>query len=425
MKTLKIYQNEQYRRTATVQVLSVNYDASGTQIITDQTVFFPTGGGQSCDVGQFTLEDGTTFPITDVFEDGEAVVHVTPRAPEDGTDASQPGKASSLTALQPGATVTQEIDWAHRFDNMQRHLGEHILSGAFYRLYGGANKGFHMGDDYITIDIAFTEDAPEGSAAAGSRPDRVTWEMAEAAELEVYRVITADLPVHIDYFGTREEAERYPLRKALAFDEDISVVTVGDPADPADCVACCGTHPSTTGQVGCLKIFKIEPNKGMSRIYFECGERAFRIMQARFNTLYDISGRLSAGYDELLDKYEAQQAHTEALRAELSRFRTKAMHADAAQIKASSEQVFYFDDYSVDDLFNLGKLLEKDLHGLIVLVNRPANTAILLSDGSAPCGALVKEHAAAFGGKGGGKPTSARAFFRDAEALGQFLEAIL
>ena len=401
MKTLKIYENDQYCRTATVQVLSVNYDASGVQIITDKTVYFPTGGGQSCDVGTFTLEDGTTFPIIDVFEDGDTVVHVTPERP---------------AGLTEGMTVTQEIDWAHRFDNMQRHLGEHILSGAFYRLYGGANKGFHMGDDYITIDIAFDE---------GASVKRVTWEMAEAAELEANRVIMADLPVHIDYFETREEAEAYPLRKALAFDEDISIVTVGDPADPADCVACCGTHPATTGQVGCLKIFKIEPNKGMSRIYFECGMRAFRIMQARFNTLYDIAGRLSAGYDELLDKYEAQQAHTESLRAELSRFRTKAMHADADHIKASAEQVFYYDDYSVDDLFNLGKLLEKDLHNLIVLVNRPANTAILLSDGSAPCGALVKEHAAAFGGKGGGKPTSARAFFPDADALAQFLEVIL
>ena len=401
MNTLKIYQKNQYCQTTPSKVLSVIYDATGTQIVTDQTVFFPTGGGQSCDRGTFTLEDGRSFPITDVFEQGDAVVCVTPE---------------EIPDLQPGMTVTQQIDWAHRFDNMQRHLGEHILSGAFYRLYGGGNKGFHMGDDYITIDIAFPED---------SSHKRVTWEMAEAAEAEANRVITEDLPVHIDYFETREEAERYPLRKALAFDEDISIVTVGDPAGPADCVACCGTHPATTGQVGLLKIFKIEPNKGMSRIYFECGQRAFRIIQSQFNTLYDIAGRLSAGFDELLDKYDAQQAHTEALRADLSRFRTKALHAEAAEILASGNQVFRYDDFSVDDLFNLGKLLGSDLHGLVILVNRPSNTAILLSDGSAPCGALVKEHAAHFGGKGGGKPTSARAFFPDADALEQFIAAVV
>lgn len=403
MKTDRKFQKDPYCKTTEGTVLSVNYDARGTKIVTDCTVFFPTGGGQSCDTGTLTGSDGSVYSVTDVFEDGEAIVHVTD-APEG--------------AFSEGDPVTMTIDWAHRFDNMQRHCGEHILSGAFHRLYGGENHGFHMGEDYITIDIAF----PPGGH------DKVTWAMAETAEAEANRVITEDLPVHVNYFSTREEAEQYPSRKPIAFAEDISIVTVGDPADPADCCPCCGTHPATTGQIGLLKIYKIESNKGMSRIYFECGARAFRKYQEQFNVLYDISGRFSAGYDELLAKYEAQQAHTEALRAELSSFRSKALAAESAHIASSPDHVFYYDDFSVDDLFNLGKQLGPAITELIVLVHKPSNTAILLSDGSDParrCGDLVKQNAPGFGGKGGGKPSSARAFFPDRDSLEAFLKVIL
>ena len=314
--------------------------------------------------------------------------------------------------------MNMSIDWAHRFDNMQRHCGEHILSGAFHRLYGGANQGFHMGEDYMTIDIAFPEDASY---------KRVTWEMALAAERDANRVIWEDVPVHIDYFDTRQQAEAYPLRKALAFEEDISVVTIGDPEDPADCVACCGTHPSSSGQVGLIKIFKIEPNKGMSRIYFEAGTRAFAKYQQQFDTLYDIGVRLSAGTEDVLAKFEAYEQRAEQTHAALAGLRSRLLDEEANALAAqmAAGLIKYYDDFTVDDIFNLGKKLSGSITGAIALVCRPANTAVLLSDGEPHCGKLVKENASTFGGKGGGNATSARAFFPDAESLAEFLSAVL
>ncbi len=434
MITERIYQKEVYRRTLTATVLSSNCDGQSTEITTDKTIFFPTGGGQSCDTG--TIRHGDfTYSVYDVSdsEDDQSVIH------------RVAGNAADV--LAPGADVALEIDWDRRFDNMQRHLGEHILSGAVYRLFGGTNKGFHMGEDHITIDIAWGLPLPADAADASSgerpapswppmdapavsnRPDRMTWVMAQEAEREANRVITADLPVRTDYFQTAEEAAAYPLRKALAIDEDISVVTVGDPAHAMDCCPCCGTHPSSTGQVGLLKIYKIEPNKGMSRIYFDCGARALKHYEEQFNILYDLSVRLSSGYDELLAKYDAQVAHEEELRRELASFRRQVIDHETERILAELKPgyVYRSSDLSVDDLFNLSKNLKDRLTGLAALVCEPAHTAILLSDGAEgrAAGAAVKAHAGAFGGKGGGSPVSARAMFPDGKSLDAFLSAVM
>ena len=117
---------------------------------------------------------------------------------------------------------------------MQRHCGEHILSGVFYSLFGGVNRGFHMGHEYMTIDISLEEDPKKKD---------ITWEDALAAQLEANKVIWSDAPVTVIRFDSRDKAEKMPLRKALAFDEDISIVCVGSVENAADCVACCGTHP--------------------------------------------------------------------------------------------------------------------------------------------------------------------------------------
>ena len=120
----------------------------------DRTIFFPTGGGQSCDVGMIKLPTREADPVIDVKEKGGLIIH------------RIAGAADNAELYSPGTEVFLDIDWDRRFDNMQRHLGEHILSGAFYHLYKAANKGFHMGDKYMTIDIS----------------KKIDWSMAKKAE---------------------------------------------------------------------------------------------------------------------------------------------------------------------------------------------------------------------------------------------------
>lgn len=428
MKTTKLYENNTYLRacTATVQEATDEHTSteSGEQmcrVVFDQTVFFPEGGGQSCDVGTASLEDQSEhlFRVSDVQEEHGKVYHTL---------------IGDAPAPSPGDKMMLTIDWEHRFDNMQRHLGEHILSGAFYRLFGAVNKGFHMGSDYMTIDLDFDHDLQEKLGMPHF--DVVTWEMAEKAETEANRVIWLDAPVVRSHFDTREEAEKMPLRKKLAFDEDISIVTVGDLPEPFDCVACCGTHPSSAGQVGMIKIYKIEPNKGMSRIYLECGERAFRHYQKRLDDMYDIACDMSCGLEDLKEKYEIAGEKARALHDRLSNMTRRVVTSEAGAIVTAAEGgpvVKYYDDLTTDDILSIVKQLDRlnkaagSGRPLFVILACTAEKTVILSspDASTDCGKTVKENAPAFSGRGGGKPQMARAMFGTSDDMKNFIERIV
>ena len=136
-----------------------------------------------------------------------------------------------------------------------------MLSGTFHTMYGGVNKGFHMGEDYITIDIDL-----------GGR--MLTEAELNAAQDMVNKAVWSDLPVTVTWFEDYEASLSLPVRKKVPHEGRVSVVTVGDKSDPYDCIACCGTHPSSSGQVGLVAIYKSEPNKGMNRVFFDCGRKA-------------------------------------------------------------------------------------------------------------------------------------------------------
>ena len=396
MLTRRLFKENVYLQESTAKVTNIIREDDKLLITLDQTIFFPTGGGQSCDKGTIA-----GFEVLDVYETLDEIFHQVD---------------CPIDALQIGDETDLKLDWAHRFDNMQRHCGEHILSGKFYELYGGVNRGFHMGEDYMTIDIALEDDPAY---------DKITWEMAKAAELAANQAIWANLPVITRHFEDRAEAENLPLRKKLAFDEDITIVCVGAIENPADCVACCGTHPSTSGQVGLVKLYKVESNKGMFRIYFEAGERAFRQYQERFDVMTTLENKLSAGFSDLLDKYQAQQDKTKSVRDELYHLKKWVVTKEIDDIKAQMCPAFVrkYDKLSINDLLDIGK----DLKGLIptvaFLVHEPSNTVLIFTD-KHDAGKLVKENADIYGGKGGGNKNSARAIFSKAEYVDTFIDLI-
>lgn len=403
-QTVKLYQQDVYLKECRARVLRVEGDLA----ILDQTVFFPTGGGQSCDTGTI---DGR--PVTEVFEKEDLVYH----------------RLDQVTGLSPGQEAICSINWEHRFDNMQRHCGEHILSGICYRLFGGVNRGFHMGQDYMTIDISLEEDPSV---------KEITWEMAKEAELRTNEVIWSNAPVTTRHFETRQEAEKMPLRKALAIDEEISIVCVGDVNDAADCVACCGTHPSTAGQVGLVKLYKVEHYKGMFRIYFEAGKRALLDYEKKHDLVTILGNRFSAGADDLMDKIRSREEKNKAVKNELHTLRQSVIQSRIGEIRSrladlqqktpseatSSILIYEYGDMKTEDILNIGKPLIQELSKLLVLVSSRDNTALLFSNGTVDCGKLVKENASIYNGKGGGKATSARAIFPKREGLDTFLDLL-
>ena len=415
MNTTKLYQSDVYTKEWDAEVARVTENG----IYLDRTAFFPEGGGQSCDLGTIQIIDdsgvcGPGLQVTDVQEDGNDVVH----------------RLASYEGLTEGCRVRCRLDWARRFDNMQRHCGEHILSGIFYQECGGVNRGFHMGDDYMTIDISL-EDEPTNPER--SKPDIVDWETALHCERLANEVVWSNAPVSVFRFDNREDAEKMPLRKKLAFDEDISIVCVGSPDHAADCVACCGTHPSTAGQVGLIKLYKVEKNKEMFRIYFEAGARALRDYDMKHDMLTELSNNYSSSIEDFPDKIRGLEQRAADAKGELIQLKRAFTEIECAALDeslASADKkvvVHTLEHFSMDDAFNMAKsYMGKDrcCGKLILLYAKPSTSYILVSDGEIKCGALVKEYANFYQGKGGGNDVSARAIFTNDENAALFADLL-
>lgn len=409
MTTEKYYQHDVDCRELNGRIEAIQNDGKSTRIIMDRTVFFPTGGGQPCDTGTIVTPDGTSVSVIDVQEDKESgiISHTIEIDP------------SEIDALQVGMTVTQKLNEDRRRINTQRHTGEHILTGAFIQLFGGANKGFHMGGEYVTIDMDY-----DGK--------KLTEEQVRAAEKLANEVIWANLPVTVSTFPNREEASVMPTRKPVTQDGEITIVTIGDLESPHDCVACCGTHFHRTGEVGLIRIHKFEPNKGMNRIYFECGDRALESMQSDDTLLRSVQERFSAGSHDLLQKMDIRDEKEAELRQDCTGLRQYYRNREMAQITSLLHRDtpdFYQDSFTLvspDDLLKLGFAVMEDeaAPALMALVHRPSHTVLLFSDGSRNCGALVKEHAKSLGGRGGGRPDQARALMPNEDAVEKFIESL-
>lgn len=251
-----------------------------------------------------------------------------------------------------------------------------------------------------------------------------TFEMAKEAELAANQVIWENVPIVTQHFDTLKEAEKVPVRKKVVVEEDITIVGIGAENEGWGACACCGTHPSRTGDVGLIKVFKVEPNKGMFRIYFECGKKAFLKYQKEFDVLDEMGTKLSAGTDDLISKYEAQQDKVKEVRKHLHDLNKYVTEAEVKSIiteieetkkdeRSAEKRVFSkaYDILLIDDILSVGHLIEEKIEGLLCLIHKPSNTVLLFSNGTIDCGKLVKENASIYNGKGGGTATSARAIF--------------
>ncbi|MCQ2565538.1 MAG: hypothetical protein MJ194_01635 [Clostridia bacterium] len=403
MSTVKLYQQDVYKKSGELCVERFGEDAKGRRfIVFKESFFFPEGGGQPCDLGI-----AGTMKVVDVLEDKATgdVLHYVDAFEDD---------------LAEGTLLHCEIDWARRFDHMQMHCGEHILSGAFYRLFKAENKGFHMGDDYMTVDMLFPPEFDGDPRDAG-----------EAAEYEANRTIWANVPIKTYYYETREEANALPSRKKIAFDEDISMVVVGDPEDPMDCCPCCGTHPGRSGEIGLVKVIKCEPNKEYYRYTLKSGRFALADYRFKHEIATMVGNRYSTSLDRLERAMDKAEAENNDVRRERSLLKKSLINAEVTKLKAlidapchKSYRSASYAIFSPDDLQSFAKDLDPVLKGVLILVSEKANTAVILSDGKVNAGKLVKENASIYRGKGGGSPKLARAIFDSKENLELYLDLI-
>jgi alanyl-tRNA synthetase len=391
--TDRLYYTDPYSREFDATILSVDNQAKlqgGASVRLDRTIFYPTSGGQPCDVGALG-----PHPVVDVIDgdDGD-VAHVVDVSPD--------------FLLHPGRRVHGSIDWPRRFDHMQQHTGQHVLSAALDRLFGARTVGFHLGADASTIDLA-RELTSRELAAAEDGANRVVWE---------------DRPVTIR-FVSAEEAARLPLRKESDRTGTLRLVDVED----FDLSACGGTHVAHTGEIGVVAIMAWERFKGGQRLEFCCGRRA----HGRLRSLRDASaasakllsvpfGAVPEAVERLLADAKDQRRRLADLQSDLAEYRAEELAA-AAEVTAHGRLVLRALDAEAGVLKALAAAVVSR-GGLIVVLASAARPALVVVARSPDIGVsssqVLARLTARFGGRGGGKPDLAQGGGLDAPA-----EAIL
>ena len=266
MATRKLYYEDSHRERFTARVVSCAQGDKGWEIILDATAFYPEGGGQAADTG--TLGAAS---VLDTRERGEEIVHLCDRP------------------LEPGSQVEGRIDWEARFNRMQQHSGEHIVSGILHRRFGLHNTGFHMGQDRTVIDF-------DAVIPAQALPE-IEWEANQA----VWR----DLKVKC-WYPSAQELPAVPYRSKKALPWPVRIVEIPG----FDCCACCGTHVKATGEIGLIKLFSAVPFRGGTRIEMACGSTALsylnRVLEQSvraghvFSVPADAVGAAAEGFAEQL-----------------------------------------------------------------------------------------------------------------------------
>lgn len=368
--TQRLYYTESQRTTFDATVVGVETSEGRSHVILDQTAFYPTSGGQPSDTG--TLG-------------GAAVTDVIDRP--DGTIAHFTGGI-----LKVGEVVTGEIDWARRFDHMQQHTGQHVLSAAFDRLFGVRTESFHMGQLSATIDLAREVTTAE-IAKAEDDANRVVWEN---------RSVTVR-------FATAEEASAMGMRKQSDRTGTLRLIDVQD----YDLSACGGTHVERTGAIGVIAIGGWEKLRGGSRVEFLCGNRAVQRFRLWRDSLTAMQKHLSVPPIEMAASLERMQDDAKASQRTLRGFQEKLAAQEAAALLARGsaivEAIEGWDAQGIKSIATAATSSNPD--AVVVLFTTSTPAQVVVARGAAAkidAGALLKQLAAKFGGKGGGKPDLAQ-----------------
>ena len=392
MTTERLYYRDSYLREFTARV--VERASEGRRLYLDRTAFYPASGGQPHDLG-WIAGAPVLEVIEEVIEEDERIAHLTAEPVE-------------------GGEVACRLDWARRFDHMQQHSGQHVLSAVLVELYGLQTVGFHLGADVSSIDLAASTLAPRQIAAAEARANEVVFE---------------NRPVTVSF---EEASAELDLRKSSQRQGTLRIVSI----EGLDRSACGGTHVRATGEIGGILIRRLDRAHGGVRMEFLCGGRALRRARADFQALSGVAAAFSAPLEEAAALVEAQSRELQALErnrrklaTELAGFRGRELYAATPADASGLRRV----------LKRLAKgAIDEELRAtaqaftgqsravfLAVVEDPPALLLAVSKDAGLDAGQALKAALAAVGGRGGGGPTLAQGSAPSWEALEQVLGTLL
>lgn len=361
METEKLYYQDPYLTTFTAKVLTCEPAKTGFLVTLDRTAFYPEGGGQPADHG--TLGAAA---VTDVHEKDGVIFHT--------CDAP----------VETGAAVEGSIDWPRRFDHMQQHSGEHILSGLLCSLYDCDNVGFHLGADTVTIDYNL----------------ELTWEQVLEAERRANETIWADTPVEIT-FPSPEALEQLHYRSKKELTGQVRIVTFPG----ADCCACCGTHVRRAGEVGLIKVLSCQKFREGVRMEILCGQRAYRYLSQVYDQDHAVAQLLSVKPQDTLAAVERQNAELTAAKQRMTELEDQLFSLRAQALTGLGDVLLVEPPMRPDGARKLADAVAKAAGGLAAVFAGEGNShvyALVQADGG-DITPLVKRLNAALSGRGGGR----------------------
>lgn len=296
MDTVKLYEQDAYRKTFSSIVEDSISEKGIFKVALRETAFYPEGGGQPADHG--TLGD---VKVLDVQERDGIIWHT----------VSEP--------LPKGASVDGRIDWERRYDYMQNHSGEHVVSGLICRTFGCSNVGFHMGSDVITMDF--------------NTP--MTWEQAMEIEGRANRAIEMQIPITASY-PTAEELADFDYRSKKELSGRVRILTI----EGCDTCACCGTHVRTTAEIRLVKILSLQNYKSGVRITMVSGNRALEDYRRKHDGISAAARMLSAKPEETAQAVERVLEENGRLRYEMAGMRKRIAQLQAQTIPEGTAACF-------------------------------------------------------------------------------------
>lgn len=372
MQTRQLYYRDPYLHTFNAKVVSLK---SGW-IALDQTAFYPEGGGQPADHGWLEGQ-----PVTDTQIDEQGVIW---------------HQVSLAAAID--TTVEGQIDWLRRFDHMQQHTAQHVLSQAFWQLFQAETVGFHLGEQIVTIDLA------------GAELDVAALGQAEALTNAKLR---GKLPVR-SFEVSAEMLPASELRKLPQVDAEIRLVEIGD----FDLCPCGGTHVRDLGEVGLVKVLSSERKRGNIRVAFVAGQRAYQDYASKHAQLASLSVLLSEPIANVAVAVERLQGRLQELEREEKRLREQVLVLEGKELMFTAQNlgsvrcvVQELHARSLDEAKFLASYLAEQGQSIVLfgLPDEPYRlVAAASADVTVPLGALLKDIVSKYQGRGGGSPTSAQ-----------------
>lgn len=393
--TERLYYADSYRTKFEATLLGL--DASGSRLYLDRTAFYPTSGGQPFDLGRLQPAGaGTALRVVDVVDEGERIAHVL---------------AEPHAELEPGSRCFGEVDWPRRFDHMQQHSGQHLLSAVFQELLGSGTLSVHFGADSSTLDLDAAALTPEQLRAVERRANQVVFENRELS----VAVEDADAAAG--------------LRKASNRTGALRIVSIAG----IDRSACGGTHVRRTGEIGPILLRKVERVRKSVRVEFLCGERAALRARADYDLLLRSSNLCSTGIDELPAVLEGRASELSQalkrgheLQQALDELRAREQYAQALARAPSAPRVAWLERRrggGLQDLRGLAQQYAAQRRGVFVAaIDEPAALLVAAAEDSGiDAAALLRSALTAAGGRGGGSPRLAQGSAPSLEALEQAL----